>query len=118
MAGLIKFEGDEKFLATLEKAIKESESTVDAVVKNNTERTMRKAKQLAPVDTWFMHDSIYTNYEPLSGFVHSPASYSGYLEFGTRFMSAQPFMRPALEWMKPKYEKDLRDVIRGTLRRG
>ena len=115
---MIRFEGDDEFDRLLEKAIKESESTVDAVVKNNTERTKRKAKQLAPVDTWFMHDSIYTSYEPLTGFIHSPASYSGYVEFGTRYMSAQPFIRPALEWMKPKYEKDLRDVIRGTLRRG
>lgn len=77
MGKMIQFEGDDKFIATLEKAIAESERTVDAVIKNNAERTMRKAKQLAPVDTWFMHDTIYTEYAPLTGFIHSPASYSG-----------------------------------------
>ena len=118
MGKMIQFEGDDKFIATLEKAMAESERTVDAVIKNNAERTMRKAKQLAPVDTWFMHDTIYTEYAPLTGMIHSPAAYSGYQEYGTRFMGAQPFMRPAMDWMAPKYAKDLRDVIRGTLRRG
>ena len=117
MAGLIKFEGADELMSALNNAIRVSESSADAVVKNNTERAKKQAQKYAPVETWFLHDEIYTEYEPMTGYVHSPASYSGYQEFGTRFMSAQPFMRPALEWVKPKYEKDLRDVINGTLRR-
>lgn len=34
--------------------------------------------------------------------------YSGYLEKGTRKMSAQPFMRPAFDEVHPKFIDDLR----------
>ena len=37
--------------------------------------------------------------------------YSEYLEFGTRFMDAQPFVRPALEEQSKKFERDLRKLI-------
>lgn len=36
------------------------------------------------------------------------SDYSGYLEKGTRFMEAQPFMKPALEEIVPDFVNDLR----------
>ena len=35
------------------------------------------------------------------------AYYSGFLEFGTIKMDAQPFARPALQVIKPKYENEI-----------
>ncbi len=40
--------------------------------------------------------------------VAAGTSYSGYLEKGTRKMSAQPFMRPAFDEVHPKFVDDLR----------
>lgn len=40
--------------------------------------------------------------------VKAGTSYSGYLEKGTRKMSAQPFMKPAFEEVHPKFVDDLR----------
>ena len=37
--------------------------------------------------------------------------YAEYLEFGTRFMDAQPFVRPALEEQSKKFERDLRKLM-------
>ena len=37
--------------------------------------------------------------------------YAEYLEFGTRFMDAQPFVKPALEEQSKKFESDLRKLI-------
>ena len=116
MAGLIKFEGADEFEGFLSKAFKQAPDVANKVVKNTTEKGMAKAKRLAPRDTRFLHDNIYTEYKPLSGYVHSPASYSGYQEYGTRYMSAQPFMRPMMQWLAPQFERDMKAAMEGTLR--
>ena len=38
--------------------------------------------------------------------------YAEYLEFGTRFMAAQPFVKPALDEQAKKFEKDLRNLLK------
>ena len=38
--------------------------------------------------------------------------YSEYLEYGTRFMEAQPFVRPALEEQAVQFKKDMQDLVR------
>ena len=38
--------------------------------------------------------------------------YSEYLEFGTRFMNAQPFVKPALEEQSKKFESDLQKLVK------
>lgn len=116
MATTISFQGDKEFLRVMEQAIKQAPNVAEKVIKNHTEKGKRKAQQLSPVDTWYMHDSIFTFYEPMAGFIHSPAAYSGYVEYGTRYMYAQPFMRPMMEWLQPKLKKDLTDAVKGVLR--
>lgn len=37
--------------------------------------------------------------------------YAEYLEYGTRFMDAQPFVKPALEKQKPKFASDLKKLM-------
>lgn len=44
----------------------------------------------------------------LTGKVKAGTDYSGYLEVGTRKMSAQPFMRPAFEEVEKAFLEDLR----------
>lgn len=38
--------------------------------------------------------------------------YSPYLEYGTRFMDAQPFVRPALEEQAQQFKSDLQKLMR------
>lgn len=84
------------------------------VIKNNAEEIKDKAKKKAAVDTWFMHDSIYTRHMGMMSIIHSPAPYSGYVENGTRYQMAQPFMFPAVEEQQAKFQKDLQDVMDGV----
>ncbi len=51
--------------------------------------------------------SIASEYQPTQGKVKATTHYSGYLEVGTRFMSAQPFMKPAMEEIIPDFLADL-----------
>jgi len=51
------------------------------------------------------------------GYVVNPESrrivdYAGYVEYGTRKMKAQPFMRPAIEFYKPELSKVLRQIVK------
>lgn len=38
--------------------------------------------------------------------------YSPYLEYGTRFMSAQSFVRPSFDIVKPKFLEDLKKLCK------
>ena len=38
--------------------------------------------------------------------------YAPYLEVGTRFMDAQPFMKPAYDEQKVKFKQDLKKLVR------
>ena len=38
--------------------------------------------------------------------------YSPYLEYGTRFMEAQPFVRPALEEQAKQFQSDMKKLVR------
>lgn len=38
--------------------------------------------------------------------------YSPYLEYGTRFMEAQPFVKPAFDEQKAKFKKDMQKLVK------
>lgn len=44
--------------------------------------------------------------------IQPTTEYSPYLEFGTRFMSAQPFVRPAFEEQLPKFKSDMQKLMK------
>lgn len=48
----------------------------------------------------------------MSAEVGPETEYSPYLEYGTRFMSAQPFVRPALDEQKAKFKSDLQKLMK------
>jgi HK97 gp10 family phage protein len=54
------------------------------------------AKRFAPVLTGLLRNSIQTHrLDSLTWEVESPVHYSVFQEYGTRYMSAQPYMTPA-----------------------
>jgi HK97 gp10 family phage protein len=68
------------------------------------------AKGNAAVDTGHMRNAINTVGKGLTYEVHSPAEYSVYVELGTSRMAAQPFMMPALEFVRPSYLAAMRSL--------
>ena len=111
------FKGDLILEETFKRGSREIRSQAWKVLKNTAEKGKAKAKQYAPVDTMFLKENITTdlsNWPGMTTKIHSQASYSGYQEFGTRFMDAQPFMRPALKDISPQFKKDMTDVMKGA----
>lgn len=48
----------------------------------------------------------------LTAEVEPTTEYSPYLEYGTRFMDAQPFVRPGYNAQKEKFKKDMKKLTR------
>lgn len=44
--------------------------------------------------------------------VEPGTEYSPYLEYGTRYMDAQPFVKPAYETQKGKFKSDMQKLVR------
>lgn len=73
-----------------------------------------RAKVNAPVDTGFLRNSIQATVEPgaLEAEVAAGAQYAVHVEYGTGNASAQPFMTPAADAVKPKLERTVASVLR------
>lgn len=108
----LKIEG----IATLNKGLKKrmDMSTVKTLVKKNGSDMQRKAQRNAPVDTGTLKRSIGIDISGggMTATVEPTAEYAPYVELGTRFMEAQPYLKPAFEEQKKQFEKDLQKLVR------
>ena len=115
----LKLEGDLALMIALEKSNREIRSAAWKVLKNNTENGTQQAKRYAPVDTGFLKNNIVaitSDWPNMTTKIHSQSAYSGFQEFGSRYQSGTPFMRPALQFIYPKFQKDMTDVMKGVLK--
>lgn len=112
MMAEIRIEGSDRLMRRLRNKV--NKSAVNQVVKRNTSQVQEKAMKNAPVDTGFLKREIKLEMDNSNsvGLVIANAEYSPYLEYGTRFMSAQPFMHPAVREQTPIFISDLKEMIR------
>lgn len=89
-------------------------SAVKTVVQKNGSEMQTKAQQKAPVDTGNLKRSIGLAMRDggLTAEVEPTAEYAPYVELGTRFMNAQPYLKPAFEEQKEKFKKDMDKLVR------
>lgn len=112
MSFTLKFTGLDKFLNQVGRKGPDARRAVDQELNRSSLRVERQAKILAPYDTGWLEGSIYSYRESFKRYlVISPVHYSIYLELGTRKMSAQPFVYPALESESPKLMKNLQRMF-------
>lgn len=117
----VDIDGLEELVMAITEASPKSIEQSNKVIKNKTEKVSRNARKRAPTDTWFMHDNITTDYEGedtefVTGIIESPAGYSGYVEYGTRFNIAQPFLGPSVEEIVPELTTALKKVNEGLFK--
>jgi HK97 gp10 family phage protein len=92
---------------------KQFHNEASQVVRKTTLDVEAGAKRLAPVDTGLLRNSIQSVMEgDLTGVVFTNVEYSVYLEYGTRKMSARPFMTPALESARQPFIQALQAIGR------
>lgn len=107
-------------LSELKKALKDNISMddVERVVKHNGQQLQQKMQSKADFKKGYQTGttkrsiSLSITDGGLTAEVEPGTEYSPYLEYGTRFMDAQPFVRPALNEQKGKFKSDLEKLVR------
>lgn len=109
--GNIKIVGMEKLQKKLKKNIQMDD--VKRVVRHNGAEMQTKAQQNAPVDTGTLKRSIGLEITDsgMAAEVRPTADYAPYVEYGTRFMEAQPYLKPAFDDQKEKFKKDMKKLV-------
>jgi HK97 gp10 family phage protein len=92
------------------------------------ELVQQVTQQTCAVDTGFMRDHVRIWFTP-SGlgfevgwdaddfFAAGHPFYPFFVEYGTRFMAAQPALEPAYDYVVPIYRDDVSDLIRAAVER-
>lgn len=108
----VRLVGFEKLEAKLTKNM--DLSAVRTKVRKNGSEMMKKAKRNAPVDTGNLMSSIDLEITDggMTAEVEPTADYGAYVELGTRFMNAQPYLKPAFDEQKGKFKSDMKKLVR------
>ncbi len=108
----IKVVGIEKLQAKLKKNVQLKD--VKRVVRHNGKEMQVKAQRNAPVDTGTLKRSIGLEITDagMSAEVEPTAEYAPYVELGTRFMEAQPYLKPAFNEQKEKFKADMKKLVK------
>lgn len=111
MAG-VKIDGFDKLEAKLKRNM--DLGAVRTVVRKNGADLQEKAQENAPVVSGTLKRSIGLDITDsgLTAEVEPMADYAAYVEYGTRFMEAQPYLKPAYDEQKKKFVKDLNELVR------
>ncbi len=112
MAHEIKLEGIMELDKKLAKNIQKQ--AVRTIVKKNGAALQKKAQKKAPIDTGTLERSIGLEIgnDGLTATVEPTAAYAAYVEYGTRFMKAQPYLRPAFDEQSKIFKSDMEKLVR------
>lgn len=112
MAKGITLVGMDKLVVKLQDNMKKE--AVKTVVKKNGSRLQQTAQREAPVDTGTLKRSIILEITDggMTAESEATAHYAGYVEYGTRFMSAQPYMHPAVREVGKQFKSDMDKLVK------
>lgn len=95
--------------------VEDWDNEIRRILKKHGTRIQRRGMELCPVKTGNLQRSIMPPEISVDGreaTIRALAKYSGYVEYGTRFMSAQPFLRPAKDDILPGFRDDLLRMLK------
>ena len=121
--GDIKIVGMEKLQKKLKKNVRMDE--VKRVVRHNgaemQEKAQRNTEQFKgyqnpdprkrPTGTLKRSIGLEITDSGMSAEVEPTAEYAPYVELGTRFMEAQPYLKPAFDDQKEKFKRDMKKLV-------
>lgn len=107
-------------LAELEKKLKANATMTDVkrVVRQNGSELQKRMQAKADFKMGYQTGTTKRSIDleikdsGLSAESGPGTEYSEYLEYGTRFMEAQPFVRPALEEQATQFKSDMQKLVR------
>lgn len=108
----MQFNGVNQLVGALKK--RANLNDVKDVVKLNGSEMHRKAQRNAPVDTGNLkrHVTLKAADGGFTAKVASEAEYAPYQEYGTRYQSGKPHIRPAYHEQKGKFINDMKRLLK------
>lgn len=109
-------EGLDKLQAALKKNV--TLNDVKRVVRHNGSELQKKMQDKADFKMGYQTGqtkrsiSLEVKDGGFAAEVGPETEYSPYLEYGTRFMDAQPFVKPAFDEQKAKFKSDMQKLMR------
>jgi HK97 gp10 family phage protein len=98
-------EGVEEFKAVMERFDSGMLVHVHLHLERWAEDVKALAKQLVPVRTGYLQSSIYAETGEWDAEIGAEAAYALFVEFGTRYMQARPYLYPAIQEHLPRLEE-------------
>lgn len=119
----ITLEGDVELQKAIAKNIKLE--AMQRIIKNNGSNLQKKAQKNAdfkghyegkkfvkPTGYLKSHIGLEISANGLTATVEPTADYAAYVEYGTRFMDAQPYLKPAYTEQLAKFKSDLSKLVK------
>lgn len=108
----MKITGADQLVGALKKAANLDD--VKNTIKLNTTEMNRKTQRNAPVDTGHLKRMVTIGFEDagMTGRVASTAEYAMYQEYGTRFQSGKPHVRPAFKEVEQQFIRDMQRLMK------
>jgi len=104
-------EGVEEFKKAVEKLDSTMQRQIHEQLAKWAANVKDAAKQLAPVRTGYLRSSLYAEIQGWTAKIGAEASYAGFVEFGTRYMQARPYIYPALQKHLPQLEQIILEAL-------
>lgn len=92
---------------------------IESDIKKATRKVQSSAKDLVPVDTGILKNSIKTDFDEdrREGRIYTSVEYAPHVEYGTRKMKGKAFLRPAFNLNKQQIKKDLENAMKRELKK-
>jgi HK97 gp10 family phage protein len=104
-------EGVEEFQAAMERFDSGMQRYVHRQLASWAADVKALAKQLVPVRTGYLRSTIYAKVEEWVAEIGAEASYAMFVEFGTRYMAARPYLYPAIQEYLPILEQIILEAL-------
>ena len=108
--------GAEEFKQAMKQFDSGMQRQVHERLENWAAEVKTSAGQQVPVKTGQLRDSIYAKMGEWVAEVGAEASYAVFVEFGTRYMRARPFLYPAVQEALPRLEAIILEAIEAAKR--
>lgn len=84
---------------------------VEHAVQTATFNILASSQDLVPVDTGFLKATGAADVQGETGTISYSAEYAAYVEFGTSRMRAQPYLTPAVEMERQRFQLGLMEIF-------
>jgi len=104
-------EGVEEFRQAIQRFDSAMQRHVHRQLESWAEAVKVMAQQLVPVRTGYLRSTIYAKIREWIAEIGAEAAYALFVEFGTRYMRARPYLYPAIQEYLPKLERIICDAL-------